>query len=185
MNGDEQQLIRRAQQGDTAAFEALVAVHAQRVYNLALRTLNHPQEAEDMAQEVFVRVWRVLPQFRAEAAFATWLYRIVTNLCYNRLPGLKEELAAIDPDEAVEVADEQPTIETGLVSQELKAAVQTAVSQLPESYRLLITLRHVQNMSYADIATVTNLPLGSVKTGIHRARLLLREVLAAYEQSAS
>lgn len=179
---NEQRLIRLAQAGNTAAFEALVHTHAQLVYNLALRTLGDPHEAEDVAQEVFVRAWRSLPAFRAESALSTWLYRIVTNLCYNRLPGLKQNLAALDPDEEVELPDERQEVEGVFISAELKQSLQTAVSHLPHSYRLLITLRHIQNLSYAEIAEITNLPLGTVKTGIHRARQLLREALKQYEQ---
>ncbi|MBE2221146.1 MAG: sigma-70 family RNA polymerase sigma factor [Anaerolineae bacterium] len=183
MSQDEQALIRQAQQGNTAAFEALVTMHANLVYNLAFRTLNNPQEAEDVAQEAFVRAWQGLPQFQAKAQFSTWLYRIVTNLCYNRLPRLKTELMALDTETAVTLPDTHPAIETGLLSEETKAALHNAIENLPESYRLLITLRHLQEMSYAEIAAVTELPLGTVKTGIFRARRLLREQLEEIEKS--
>jgi RNA polymerase sigma-70 factor (ECF subfamily) len=182
VNQDEQGLIRQAQAGDTAAFEQLVTMHAQLVYNLALRTLNDPQEAEDVAQETFVRAWRALPRFRADARLSTWLYRITTNLCYNRLPHLKQELAAVDSETAVNLADGQPEVERGLVTEELRLQVNTAVTQLPESYRLLITLRHVHDLSYQEIVEVTGMPLGTVKTGIFRARRLLREALSVYEE---
>lgn len=89
VNADERLLIARAQRGDASAFEALVIMHAQYVYNLALRVVDDPHEAEDLAQEAFLRAWQGLPRFRAQAKFSTWLYRIVTNLCYNRLPHLR------------------------------------------------------------------------------------------------
>jgi RNA polymerase sigma-70 factor (ECF subfamily) len=82
-------LIARAQRGDASAFEALVNMHAKLVYNLAFRVVNDPHEAEDLAQEAFLRAWRALPRFRGQARFSIWLYRIVTNLCYNRLPHLR------------------------------------------------------------------------------------------------
>lgn len=172
---DELALVRRAQQGDTVAFEQLLTQHAQFVYNLALRTVNVPQEAEDIAQEAFVRVWRKLPQFRAEAHFRTWLYRIVINLCYNRLPRLKTELAALETDE-IDIVDDEG-VEMGLVSAETRQQLHAAIADLPESYRLLITLRHLQGMSYKEIAEATNMPLGTVKTGIFRARRELRRTL--------
>ena len=179
---DEQRLVRRAQRGETAAFEALVAAHAQLVYNLALRTLNIPHEAEDVAQEAFVRAWRGLPSFRAEASFRTWLYRIVTNLCYNRLPRLRQELAALEAEVAVPLPDDRQHVETMLLSQELQTHLHQAIADLPDSYRMLVTLRHLQQLSYDEIAEVMAMPLGTVKTGIFRARRQLRQALEAYNQ---
>ena len=180
-NDAERVLIEQAQQGNTGAFEALVNQHAQLVYNLALRTVSNAQEAEDIAQEAFVRAWQALPNFRANAKFSTWLYRIVTNLCYNRLPRLKQELLAVDPEDQLELEDGETAVETQLLTEEIKAELQKAIDNLPESYRLLITLRHLQGMSYDEIATVTEMPLGSVKTGIFRARRQLRHTLTTIE----
>jgi RNA polymerase sigma-70 factor (ECF subfamily) len=174
---NEEGLIGRAQQGDTAAFGVLMTRHAPFVYNLALRTVGDPQEAEDMAQETFIRAWRTLPQFRQQARFTTWLYRIVVNVCYNRLPGLKAELAALDPAEAADLQDERPRVEDVVVTAETQRRVQAALEALPESYRLLLTLRHLQEMSYGEIAETMQMPLGTVKTGIFRGRALLREAL--------
>ena len=178
MENDEQALIEQAQAGDTQAFAELVMKHGSLVYNLALRILEDPHEAEDVAQETFVRAWQALPGFRAQAALSTWLYRITTNLCYNRLPLLQTELSALDPDTEIELPDERQVVEDVLLDAELMDRVNTAVNQLPESYRLLITLRHMQGLSYADIADVTGLPLGSVKTGIFRARRELRVLIS-------
>ena len=180
-NDAERVLIRQAQQGDTAAFEALVNQHAQLVYNLALRTVSNAQEAEDIAQEAFVRAWQALPNFRAKSKFSTWLYRIVTNLCYNRLPRIKQELLAVDPDEQLDLEAGETAVETQLLTEEIKVELHKAIDDLPESYRLLITLRHLQGMSYDEIATVTEMPLGSVKTGIFRARRQLRQTLTQIE----
>ncbi len=178
----EQDLVARARGGDRLAFEALVAGHAPYVYNLALRTLGDPHEAEDLAQEAFLRAWRGLPGFRADARFSTWLYRIVTNLCYNRLPGLRAALAALDVDAGQELPDEHQQVDRGLTSDELAVRIHAAIDALPDGYRLLITLRHLQEMSYTDIAAATGLPLGTVKTGLHRAR---RELRAALESGGS
>lgn len=183
MSQSEEQLIWQAQQGDTAAFEALVNQHAQLVYNLALRTLNNPQEADDIAQETFVRAWRALPRFRAESRFSTWLYRITTNLCYNRLPQLKQELTALDPTEDVELVDWSQRVDKHLLTAEMRRELQNALDNLSESYRLLLTLRHLQGLSYAEIAEITEMPLGSVKTGIFRARREMREALSQYGQT--
>lgn len=173
----ERELIRRAKAGDAQAFEALVNLHLPYVFNLALRTLNNHAEAEDMAQETFVRVWRNLASFRGDAQFRTWLYRIVTNLCYNRLPRLKRDLQSLDPDDELTLVDDSQSVEATIQDAELTLLLQDTIQTLPESYRLLITLRHLQGMSYADIADVVELPLGTVKTGIFRARRDLRAQL--------
>jgi RNA polymerase sigma-70 factor (ECF subfamily) len=177
----EHLLIQRAQGGDPAAFEALVDQYARYVYNLALRLVSDPHEAENLSQEAFLRAWRGLRDFRGDASFKTWLYQIVTHLCYNRLPGLRRELQSMEVDEsALELPDEQTTLEENVLSHELCHALHAAMDRLPESYRLLLTLRHLQELSYAEIAAVTGMPLGTVKTGIHRARQQLRAWLQEY-----
>jgi RNA polymerase sigma-70 factor (ECF subfamily) len=182
LNVDERLLITRAQGGDPAAFEALVNQHARYVYNLALRLVHDPQEAENLSQEAFFRAWRGLPGFRAEASFTTWLYQIVTHLCYNRLPRLRVELAALDPDEMIlELPDERPGLEDTVLNDELRQTLHKAMDKLPDGLRLLLTLRHLQELSYSEIAEVTGLPLGTVKTGIHRARQQLRLHVETYK----
>lgn len=182
MNADERLLITRAQGGDTAAFEALVNQHARFVYNLAFRLVRDAQEAENLSQEAFLRAWRGLPRFRLEASFTTWLYQIVTRLCYSRLPRLQAELAALDADELlIDLPDEQPAVEDVVFGDELRRMLHEAMDELPEGYRLLLALRHMQGMSYIEISEVTGMPLSTVKTGIHRARQQLRQRLKAYE----
>jgi RNA polymerase sigma-70 factor (ECF subfamily) len=179
----EEQLVRRAKDGDTDAFAELVVAHQRFVYNLALRSLSDPREAEDVAQEAFVRAWRGLPRFRGEAGFRTWIYRIVTNLCYNRLPRLRRELTAIGDDEiadlpAASYADPLSSLE----AKERRAYLHMQIEALPESYRLLVTLRYQQELSYAEIAEVVGVPLGTVKTGLFRARERLREAMRQFEE---
>jgi RNA polymerase sigma-70 factor (ECF subfamily) len=181
VNQDEQQLIQQAQAGDTAAFAMLIEMHGQFVYNLALRALNNTQEAEDIAQETFIRAWQGLASFRGEAQLRTWLYRITTNLCYNRLPRLKADFEALDPTDAVLLPEQTRSVEVGMVMAEWREQIYMAVDELPETYRLLISLRHTDGYSYEEIAEITQMPLGTVKTGLFRARRQLQEALAAYE----
>ena len=182
VSATEEQIVTRAQQGDPAAFEALVNMHAQYVYNLALRVVQDPQEAEDLAQEAFLRAWRGLPAFCGQAKFRTWLYRIVTNLCYNHLPRIKRELTSLVPDiEAIGLPDDRQSPESGFLNSEIREYLHTAIWELPESNRLLITLRHLQGMSYKEISQVTGMPLGTVKTGMYRARQILKGAMEAYE----
>lgn len=179
---NDEALVLRAQQGDTSAFEELVNKYGEYVYNLALRVIRHPDEANDLAQEAFLRAWRGLPNFQRAAQFHTWLYRIVVNLCYNHQPRLQRELTQIVPDAELEhLADQRQVVETTVLSAELADILYQAIDELPDHYRLLVTLRHLQEMSYNEIAETTRLPLGTVKTGIYRARNRLRAVLAEYE----
>lgn len=178
---DDGPLVARARAGDARAFETLMNRHAGLVYNLALRLLRDAHDAEDLAQEAFVRAWRALPQYRADAQFSTWLYRIVTNLCYDRLPRLRADMAALDPDDMTHLPEDAPALDGALLSAELRAHLHRAIDALPEGFRLLVTLRHLQQMSYTDIAAATGLAEGTVKSGIHRARAQLRTALADYD----
>ena len=179
----EAELVRRAQSGDTEAFADLVMEHQSFVYNLALRSLSDPHEAEDVSQEAFVRAWQALPRFRHKAKFSTWLYRIVTNLCYSRLPKLKRELAAIDSDEMINLPDEAfPEPGVGIEAEERRKFLHQQIELLPESYKLVISLRFQQDLSYAEIAEVVEMPLGTVKTVLYRARERLRKALHQYEE---
>ncbi len=172
-------MITRAQQGDSVAFEQLVNAHAPYVYNLALRTLQSERDAEDITQEAFVRVWRGIGRFRADAHFRTWLYRIVVNLCYNRLPKLKRELGAVEVEDVV-LVDDSLGVERAVLSAEVANQLNAAIANLPDTQRLVITLRHQQGLSYDAIATITDLPLGTVKTHIFRARKALKVALRPY-----
>jgi RNA polymerase sigma-70 factor, ECF subfamily len=181
----ETQLIHQAQRGDSEAFGALITLHERFVYNLALRTLGNPQDAQDIAQDAFLRAWTSLGSFRAESQFRTWLYRIVLNLCLNRIPHLRRELAQLADEEAADsplpdsrAADPLSTLE----AVERRKFLHRAIDRLPEQYRLLIILRYHGDLAYDEIASLLNLPLGTVKTGLFRARERLRAALSVYEE---
>ena len=187
MLDNEQRLIQRAQQGDHEAFALLVTNHQGYVYNLALRVLGEENEALDLTQETFIRAWTALPNFRGQSQFRTWLYRIVTNLCYNRLPSLRRSLGELGDDAIAElpeidVAFDNPAhiFESG----EMRSYLHQAIEQLGEGSRLLISLRYQNDMSYEEIASTLNLPLGTVKTGLFRAKAKLRLALKAYQESS-
>jgi RNA polymerase sigma-70 factor (ECF subfamily) len=180
----EAQLVRRAQRGDTQAFGELAQEHQTFVYNLALRSLGDPQEAEDLAQEALVRAWLALPNFRGQSQFRTWLYRIVTNLCYNHLPRLRSEMSALgDESLSLMTAEDGPEPPAALEESELRAFLHAQIAALPQSYRLLVSLRYQQDLSYAEIAEVVSMPLGSVKTGLFRAHERLRQALKEYVEA--
>jgi RNA polymerase sigma-70 factor (ECF subfamily) len=178
---DDAPLVARAQAGDARAFEVLVNRHGPRVYNLALRLVRDPEEAEDLAQEALVRAWRALGGYRGEARFGTWLYRIVTRVCYDRMPRLAADLAALgdEAEEMLRLADPAPEPAALALASDLAAQLHAAMDGLPPGFRLLLALRHLQELSYADIAAVTGLPEGTVKSGLSRARAQLRAALEA------
>jgi RNA polymerase sigma-70 factor (ECF subfamily) len=181
----EQQLIQRAQKGDQEAFGALVSEHQRYVYNLALRVLRNEEEALDLAQETFVRAWTALPNFRGQSQFRTWLYRIATNLCYNRLPNLRRSLNNLGDEVLSEIPETDITFDNparGFESRELRAYLHKAIDELDENYRLLISLRYQNELSYEEIASLLNLPLGTVKTGLFRAKEQLRRALEKYQE---
>jgi len=181
----EQALIQRAQKGDHEAFAALVSEHQRYVYNLAFRVLKNEEEALDLAQETFVRAWTALPNFRGQSRFRTWLYRIVTNLCYNRLPNLRRSLNELGDDVIAELPETEIAFDNpahGLESRELRSYLHQAIDRLDENYRLLISLRYQNELSYEEIATMLNLPLGTVKTGLFRAKEQLRRALETYQE---
>ena len=185
MPDSEQLLIQRAQNGDSEAFAALVTEHQHYVYNLALRLLKNEEEALDLAQETFVRAWTALPNFRGQSQFRTWLYRIVTNLCYNRLPNLRRSLNELGDDVIAELPETDLAFDNpaqGLESRELRSYLHQAIDHLDENYRLLISLRYQNELSYEEIATMLNLPLGTVKTGLFRAKEQLRRALETYQE---
>jgi RNA polymerase sigma-70 factor (ECF subfamily) len=177
-------LVARARGGDLAAFEQLVRQHQRYVFNLAYRVLGDYAEAEDVAQEAFVRAWRGLPDFRGEAHFATWLYRIVHNLCLNRLPGLQRDLLQVEMAEGL-IADTPDSPSGRFEAREQIEFLHAELEHLPEKYRLVLTLRYLQNLSYDEIAATLDLTLGTVKTHIHRARQLLTERLRRWDEQSA
>lgn len=177
----ERDLVRRAQEGDSRAFGELVETHQGFAYNVALRAVDNSQDAEDIVQEAFVRAWKSLASFRVEARFRTWLYRIVINQCYSQLPRLRREVIRLDaPNGQDTVPDKSPEGDpvASLEDRQVLEFIQEQIRILPGQYQILLLLRHQKGCSYAEIAEIMDLPLGTVKTGIHRARKKLREALA-------
>ena len=170
------------------AFGALVAETETYVYNLAYRILGNVQEAEDMTQDVFVRVWRALPEFRADSKFTTWIYRIVVNTSLNRQRQLRAELQTVDRDDALdglalpqEASGADPASVT--IDRETIAALWAAVECLSAKYRLVIALFYQEELSYEEIAELLALPLGTVKSHLSRARRALAKALRTRKES--
>jgi RNA polymerase sigma-70 factor (ECF subfamily) len=174
---DDAPLLARLRAGDTRAFEELVTMYQHRVFGVALRMLGNRAEAEEIAQEAFLRAHRALREFRGEARLGTWLYAIASRLCLNRLasgPRRHERSDDIALAQApAESADTAGALERG----ELEAALHEAVTALPEDRRIVVVLRDLEGLSYEDIAQVLGMPLNTVRTRLHRARLDLKAKL--------
>jgi RNA polymerase sigma-70 factor (ECF subfamily) len=176
----ERNLVQRAQEGDSRAFGKLVEAHQVFAYNVALRAVDNSQDAEDIVQEAFVRAWKSLGGFRTVSRFRTWLYRIVVNLCYSQLPRLRRDMIQLDSPNGQEVIPDKSPEGDPVASLEVRQAialVQEQIRILPSKFQILLLLRHREGCSYAEIAEIMDLPMGTVKTGIHRARKKLKEAL--------
>jgi RNA polymerase sigma-70 factor (ECF subfamily) len=182
-DGAEEALAARAAQGDTGAFDALVTLFSSRVFSVAFRILHDRAEAEDLSQEVFVALYHALPTFRGESRLSTWIYRITRNRCLNRLKFLKRRHVGShadidDPAVGRGVADADARTADGHVrTVELSAVLEKHLRDLPEEQRTLVVLRDLEDLSYEEIADVTGLPLGTVKSRLHRARAELSQRL--------
>jgi RNA polymerase sigma-70 factor (ECF subfamily) len=177
--GNDSDLEHRLRRGDPRAFEELVIAYQHRVFGVALRMLRNRGEAEEIAQEVFLRVHRAVEDFRGEAKLSTWLYAITSRLCLNRLAS-GERRVSREGEESLERlrADADPAAHVERV--ELEAALQRAITELPEERRIMVVLRDFEGLSYEEIATALDLPLGTVRSRLHRARTDLKEKLERF-----
>lgn len=182
----EKFFVRRLQRGEARAFRELVTRHQDRVFSLALRMLGDAQEAEDISQEVFISAHRHLPRFRGDCRLSTWLYRITRNHCLNRLKYLgRRETESAPRTEApaaeaeIELVAQPERPDKALLGAEERAHVHNALRQLSPEHRLLVILRDIEGLSYEEIGRIADVPGGTIKSRLHRARAALADVLAA------
>ena len=187
MNAEESDLslVRRVQSGDKRAFDVLVLKYPHKVVTLVMRYVRGQAEAEDVAQEAFIKAYRALPNFRGDSAFYTWLYRIGINTAKNYLVSMGRRprvTAEIELEDAENFEDGEDlrtiaTPETELMSKQVAQTVNETVSALPEELRTAITLREIEGLSYEEIATLMGCPIGTVRSRIFRARETIAEKL--------
>ena len=182
-------MIRRCQAGDRASFDLLVQQHYQLAYNIAHRMLGDADSAADATQAAFVRAFCSLDRFRAEAAFATWLYRIVTNVCLDKVRQSKRQPASLDllADEGAasqqrDIADEQADPATTVEGLQRQQVVHEALQRMSPEHRAVVVLYDLNGFSYQEIAEILALPTGTVKSRLNRARLLLKEELQQHRE---
>ena len=171
------ELVRRVQAGDKKAFDVLVLKYQGKIINLVSRFVHDPHEAQDVAQEAFIKAYRALGRFRGDSAFYTWLYRIAINTAKNHLVAQNRRPPGddIEAQEAEQFMDsgllrENATPEGLLLTDEIQNTIRQAIEDLPEDLRTAITLRELEGLSYEEIATAMDCPVGTVRSRIFRAR---------------
>jgi RNA polymerase sigma-70 factor (ECF subfamily) len=178
----EAEAIRLAQAGDAAAFEFLYRLHNRRVYALCLRMVSNPSDAEDLAQEAFLQLFRKIATFRGESAFSTWLHRLTVNVVLMRLR--KKALPVDSLEETTDPDDESsgPKRDVGALDLRLSGAVdrvnlERSVEKLPPGYKMVFVLHDIQGYEHNEIAKIMDCSVGNSKSQLHKARTRLRELL--------
>ena len=185
MSREDAQLVKRCLRGDEKAFEELLAAYRGPVYGICLRMVRNEADAEDLAQEVFVRTFNALDRYNPTYPFSSWLYRIASNLCIDFIRGRRAGQVSLD--EPIDGGDGEmprqfpsnrrdPARE--LETKEMMAVLEEALAAMPEHYRIIVILRHQEELSYEEIADNLDIPLGTVKARIHRARNMVRDFFA-------
>jgi RNA polymerase sigma-70 factor (ECF subfamily) len=180
--------LKKLQAGDPLAFAQFVEENQSQIYNLSLRMLGDPQEAEDVLQETFLNAYKALPGFEGRSSLSTWLYRIASNASLMRLRKKQPDTVPVDEPLTLDAGDSVPRQlvdwsnlpEDDLLSNESRHMMDEAVSELPEPLRIVFILRDLEGLSTAETGEVLGLSEGAVKTRLHRARLKLRERLSGY-----
>ena len=192
---NEKRLVSRLKKRDEVAFTELVMLHKTRVFNVCYRMLSNTAEAEDIAQDVFVRAFIAIQSFRGDAQLSTWLYRIAINLCKNRIKyhvrrrgnshsSLEDLGDSIERRRQARAPQGEPAAapDKALEGSRAEARVQRALASVADDFRELLVLRDIQGLSYSEIMMITNLPEGTVKSRLHRARSALRKAYDAQEE---
>lgn len=180
---DETRLIKKAKAGSLEAFEQLILQYEKRIYNYCYRMTNNQEDAEDLAQEVFIKVYKSLHSFKGSSQFSTWIYRIAYNTCVDKFRKEKMVLVSLtqndEEDKDMDLPSHEPLPEDQIVSREQYQALRECISTLKPEYKTAVILRDIQNYTYEEIADILNIPLGTVKSHISRGRAALRDALVA------
>jgi RNA polymerase sigma-70 factor (ECF subfamily) len=189
-SADMREIVRLAQQGDAAALETIYHLHSRRVYALCLRMLGDPTEAEDLAQEAFLQLFRKIHTFRGESAFSSWLHRLTANVVLMSFRKKKAVTTSLDEMTRIDDENEVPRHEVGCADLRLAGVfdrinLQTAVDQLPEGYRTMFILHDVHGYEHNEIAQIFGCSIGNSKSQLHKARKRLRELLRRAKQHRS
>lgn len=189
LNHDEHELVKRAQNGESDAFNPLVSKYQHKIYNLIYKRVGDRETAKDLCQEVFLKAWQALPNFREQSVFYSWLYQIAVNCCIDftrkrdRRYVLGSEGLPQNPDDTLRIIETQPSPCEILERKELRYIIRRAVQQLPPGQRLSFRLRYFHELPIKQIALRMNKSEGTIKTNLHHARHKLRNMLRPYLQN--
>ncbi len=184
---DDLLLVAASKNGDQEAFAQLVRRYQRLVFNLVYRMLQQYEEATEITQETFLAAWQGLSSFRGDARFSTWLYRIAYNCSLKQLELRKRDRAlqvALEAKKMLESADDEQRENAELDAHDRQTLIQEHLSHLPTKYRIVLILRHLQDMSYEEMAEILTMPIGTIKTHLFRARNLLKERLQSLHREA-
>ncbi|MCR4395607.1 MAG: sigma-70 family RNA polymerase sigma factor [Candidatus Saccharicenans sp.] len=181
---EENQIVRLAQQGDQEAFSMLVQAYRNRVFGLAVNVVHNRETADDLAQEIFLKAYLSLSRFRYESEFGTWLYQIAMNHIRDYLRKHKKEKNDLRLEDIPEpgLSEKETSLQLAELQEEekRKRLLRQKLEEMPEKYRLILSLRDIQGLSYEEIGKILKLSPGTVDSRLHRARRLLRKKLAPY-----
>ncbi len=184
MTDTEYRLIKKCSKGNIDAFEQLIEKYEKKAYNIALRILKNPDDAMDISQEAFIKVFKSIKTFKQESSFSTWLYRIVTNTCMDFLRKNSNKVYSIDSpiqtdegDFSREIEDKSNSTEELFERKMTKELVHKSIDKLEHEHRIIVILRDIEGFSYKEIAKILNCTLGTVKSRLSRARDNLRDII--------
>lgn len=179
----ESTLIEKSIQGDVASFEKLIVKYNRYVYNIAFRMMGNEEDAKDMSQETLIKAFKAIGQFKMEASFSTWLYRITINVCKDELRKRKETVLSYDAELADEstlkdiIRDDAANPILIYEKIELKASIETALSKLSEDNKSVVVLKDLLGYSYEEIGEILQIPIGTVRSRLNRSRSALKNIL--------
>ena len=184
---DDLVLVAASKNGDQEAFAQLVQRYQRLIFNLVYRMLQQYEETTEITQETFLAAWQGLPSFRGDARFSTWLYRIAYNCSLKQLELRKRDRAlqiALEAEKTLEKTDDEQRENAELDARDRQILVQEHLSHLPTKYRIVLILRHLQDMTYEEMAEILTMPIGTIKTHLFRARNLLKERLQSLHRES-
>jgi len=183
---NEKDLLKKSKKGNIESFEQLISAYQKKVYNIALKIVGNHEDASEMAQEVFIKVFKSIGQFKEESSFSTWIYRITTNVCLDEVRKSKNKIKMLSIDEDLNVGegeikrqfyDSSRLPEISAERNEMRKVLNQAILSLSFEHRIAVVMRDIQGFSYEEIAKTMKCPEGTVKSRINRARNELREIL--------
>jgi RNA polymerase sigma-70 factor (ECF subfamily) len=179
---DTYDILFRAKEGDTSAFRGLVEHYQQYVFSLAFRLLCHEEDAKDVVQECFIRIWKHLPKYDLEKKFTTWMYKIVTHLCYDRIKARRRSRISVDSNglENLSLPDEKD-MEKEMTNRELVRIIESLADTLTPKQRMVFILRDLQDLNMKEVSHILDMPIHSVKSNLYYARHHIRVKMEQFE----